>query len=463
MDANIRFVLGKTPLAEAVWLLFDSVLPDSFLGDFYESHRGFCYEREFSFANIVHLVSDALLRNDSRAHPTLAEHEQSERCPASEQAFYGKLRRMPEPLSEAFLSQVTSRLSPWMPTSPAVDLPDSLNAFRILVFDGKTFKKAAKRLKPVRGRAGRALGGRALVALELSTGLLVGMAADPDAHVNEAKLVPRLLPRLREHVRGTHLYVADRGFGDLAQFKRCTDLGHHCVLRLHKKSVFTPDPTQPVRTGVDDRGRAWKDEVGTLSSHREGSRPARRITLERSGDEALEIVTDLLDQDRYPANDLLELYRKRWNIESVFQKISDVFHLTHLIGSSPKAVIFQAAFCMVIYNLLQVVQAIVADTQHRKPSSISTYNLFKDLHKQLNGLFLFVAPAQWIEDLRTHAKEIEDLRSHLYAILGAAWHKRWNKSPPKKRHVKKIKHQRGDAGHFSIHRVLLENKEAKDV
>lgn len=463
MDANIRFVLSKTPLAEAVWLLFDNVLADSFLGDFYETHRGSCYKRAFSFANIVHLVNDALLRNNSRAHPSFVDHEQSEHCPATEQAFYGKLRRMPVSLSEAFLSQATSRLRPWMPKSPAVELPASLNAFRVLVFDGKTFKKAAKRLKAVRGRAGRALGGRALVALELSTGLLVGMAADPDAHVNEAKLVPRLLPMLREHVSGTHLYVADRGFGDLAQFKRCTDAGHHCVLRLHKKSVFTPDSTQPVRTGVDDQGRVWKDEIGTLSSNREGSRPARRITLERSGDEPLEIVTDLLDADLYPTNDLLELYRKRWGIESVFQKISDVFHLTHLIGSSPKAVIFQAAFCMVIYNLLQVIQAIVADTQNRKPSSISTYNLFKDLHKQLNGLFLFVPPNTLIEALRTHANAIEDLRNHLNAILGAAWHKRWIKSPPKKRHVKKVKRKRGDGGHFSIHRVLLENKQAKDV
>ena len=463
MDANIRFVLGKTPLAEAVWLLFENVLTDSFLGDFYESHRGCCYEREFSFANIVHLVNDALLRNESRAQPTLVDHQQSELCPASEQAFYGKLRRMPVSLSEAFLLQATSRLRPWMPKSPAVELPKSLDAFRILAFDGKTFKKAAKRLKPVRRHAGRALGGRALVALELSTGLLVGMAADPDAHVNEAKLVPRLLPMLREHVPGTHLYVADRGFGDLAQFKRCTDQGHHCVLRLHKKSVFTPDPTQPVRTGIDDRGRPWKDEIGTLSSSREGSRPARRITVERSGDEPLQIVTDLLDADRYPANDLLELYRKRWNIESVFQKISDVFHLTHLIGSSPKAVIFQAAFCMVIYNLLQVIQAIVADTQNRKPSSISTYHLFKDLHKQLNGLFLFFTPPQLIQVFQTRANEIEDLRNHLYAILQAAWHKRWIKSPPKKRHAKKVKHQRGHAGHFSIHRALLENKKAKDV
>jgi hypothetical protein len=38
----------------------------------------------------------------------------------------------------------------------------------------------------------------------------------------------------------------------------------------------------------------------------------------------------------------------------VFQKIVEIFHLEHLIGSTPEATNFQAAFCLVMYNLLQV-------------------------------------------------------------------------------------------------------------
>lgn len=463
MNSEIRFVLDKTPLAEAVWLLFHDVLPDPFLNTFYETYRGDCYERAFSFAHIVQLVKDALLRHDAHAHPTLVDHDHSELCPASPQAFYGKLRRMPVALSEAFLAETTQRLRSWMPARAAVALPACLRPFRVLVFDGKTFKKAAKRLKPVRGRAGAALGGKALVGWELTTSLLVDMVADPDAHVNEAKLVPALLPRLRQRISGIHVYVGDRGFGDLAQVKRCTEGGHHCVLRLHKKSCFVADPEQPVRTGTDALGRDWEDEIGTLSSRREGSMTVRRISLRRAEDEPVELVTDLLDADEYPANDLLELYRQRWGIESVFQKVSEVFHLTHLIGSSPKAVIFQAAFCMVVYNLLQVVGALLADTQERAPSSLSAAKLFKDLHRQLNALHLFVSPAQLIDTFRGHAAQIDDLRGYLRALLEAAWQPRWIKSPPKKRHTKKVKHKRGTAGHFSIHRVLLEKEGAKDV
>jgi hypothetical protein len=459
MDTDIHALLRKTPLAEAIWLLWNEVFPDPFLNDFYEANRGRCYEHSFSFANIVYLVNDALLRNKGRAQPTLIHHQDTEQCPASEQAFYGKLRRMPIALSEAFLAVPTQRLRSFLPNRPLVETPACLRDFRLIVFDGKTFKNAAKRLKALRGRAGRALGGRALVAMELTTGLLVGMAADPDAHVNEAKLVPQLLKSVRDQLPGAHLFIADRGFGDLAQMRRCTQEGDHCVLRLHKKSRFDVDPAQPVRHGVDERGRAWVEEIGTLHSTRQGSMTVRRITLTREGQEPLILVTDLLDGERYRANDLLALYRQRWGIEQVFQKVTEIFHLSRLIGSSPNAIIFQAAFCMLLYNMIQVVQALVADTQDCAPSSVSTFRLCEDLHKQLTVVHFLTPPDQLIPILRERAETVTDLRAHLKVILKQAWTKRWIKSPPKKRNLKPVKHKRGTAGHFSMHRAMIEHEQ----
>ena len=89
----------------------------------------------------------------------------------------------------------------------------------------------------------------------------------------------------------------------------------------------------------------------------------RQIHLVRPGAEDVFLVTDLLDEATYPADDLLEVYLKRWEIERVFQKITEVFHLEHLIGSTPEATIFQASFCLVLYNLLQVMRAYVAAGQ----------------------------------------------------------------------------------------------------
>jgi hypothetical protein len=469
MGAAVSHLLNELPLAEASWLLWHDVLPEHALQAIYDAYRGASYQRSFSFSQLVHLVNDALTRHQGRAHKTLAQHADSEHCPASEPAFYGKLRRLPIPLSEGFLADGALRLRAWLPDQPHRQLPSSLQALRVLIFDGKTFKHAAKRLKPLQQHAGRALGGKALVALEPATGLIVGMAAYPDGHTNEAKLVPHLLPQLRQRLPGPRLWVGDQGFGDLAQVRRCTEGDDHCVLRLHPKSQFTPDPGQPARTGVDAQGRAWTEEIGQLHSQREGTKTMRRITLVRPGKKDLVLITDLLDTEAYPANDLLELYRLRWGIETVFLTVSEVFHLKHLIGSHPRGIIFQASLCMMYYNVLQVVRGLAAQTQQRATQTVSTHNLFADLQHDLIALHRLAKPDAIVAGLRERAASIVDLRAYLLERLGRAWTPLWAKAPAKKRHLPKPRHKRGGAAHFSSHRVLEEYKKtqreqkAKDV
>ena len=65
----------------------------------------------------------------------------------------------------------------------------------------------------------------------------------------------------------------------------------------------------------------------------------RQVTLELPAGETLVLVTDLLDADQYPADDVLEVYLQRWGIERVFQVITEVFQLQHLIGSTPQGLV----------------------------------------------------------------------------------------------------------------------------
>lgn len=469
MSASVSSLLQHLPLAEASWLLWHDVLPEEALQTIYDTYRGASYQRCFSFSHLVHLVNDALTRHHGHAYRTLVQHADSPLCPASVAAFYGKLRRLPVALSEGLLADGALRLRSWLPDQPHHTLPASLRALRVLIMDGKSFKRAAKRLKPLRQRAGRALGGKALVALEPATGLLVGMAACPDGHTNEAKLVPHLLPHVRQRLPGPRLWVADQGFGDLAQVRRCTAEDDHCVLRLHPKSQFTPDPLPPARTGVDAAGRAWTEEIGQLHSHREGTKTMRRITLTRAGKKDLVLITDLLDGVAYPTNDLLDLYRVRWGIETVFLTVSEVFHLKQLIGSHPQAIIFQASLCMLYYNVLQVLRGLAAQTQQRATREVSTTTLFTDLQHDLIALYRLATPDQIVAGVRERAAALVDRRAYVVERLGRAWTPLWVKAPAKKRHLPKPKHQRGGAAHFSSHRVLEEHKQtqreqqAKDV
>ena len=92
-----------------------------------------------------------------------------------------------------------------------------------------------------------------------------------------------------------------------------------------------------------------------------------QIALQRPGEETILLITDLLDAQRYPASDLLQLYMSRWGIERMFQQVTEVFGLRALIGSTPEATVFQFAFCLVLYNIIQVLRGYIATARKQPP------------------------------------------------------------------------------------------------
>src|SRR5207253_8639177 len=126
-------------------------------------------------------------------------------------------------------------------------------------------------------------------------------------------------------------------------------------------------------------------------------RYVRRVTLHRDGEEDIILVTDLLDAAACPAEDLLALYLARWGIERVFQQITEVFHLNRLIATTPAGTLFQLSFCLLLYNMIQVVRAYVAVGQQRPVETISTELLFIDVTKQVVALNELVAAERVVE------------------------------------------------------------------
>jgi hypothetical protein len=162
------------------------------------------------------------------------------------------------------------------------------------------------------------------------------------------------------------LHVADRFYFGLPQIEQCTQEKDHFLIRLHKKRTpFFVDPAQEARTGTDRHGRKYTEDFGWLGTKSNPQQKAvRRIHLHRPGvKDELILITDLTDANKYPADDLLELYLQRWTIEKVFQQVTEVFCLDSLIGSSAKSTVFQAAFCFLLYNMIQVIRAYLAEAQ----------------------------------------------------------------------------------------------------
>jgi hypothetical protein len=132
----------------------------------------------------------------------------------------------------------------------------------VSLVDGKALKRVAKRLKPLRGRKGGGLGGKALGALELRSGVVVAMAPHADGETNEAKLGPALLPQVRAQIAGRRLWVADRQFCDLTHPAAFAVGADHFLVRYHPKTPFCPDPPWPAQRGLDAQGRVWEQDWG---------------------------------------------------------------------------------------------------------------------------------------------------------------------------------------------------------
>lgn len=454
-----RTVLTRLPLAEAVLSLWAFVCDDDHLQNLYDRHRGACYDKKLTFPLMVQLIADALLQHQGSARQSFQRAREDGQLPTVLSCPYDKLSRLPPALSEAFLAEATDRLRPLSPAPLADTLPASVRDFEVLFCDGKAVKRVAKRLKPLRGHRGGVLGGKGLAALHARSGLVVAVATHCDGEANDAKLVPDLVPQVRQHVAGMRLWVADRQFCDLKQAAAFTAGVDHFLVRYHPKVQFCPDPQRPAREGIDGAGRRYVQQWGWLGRPtNKRRREVRQITLYRPSEEDVVLVTDLLDDARYPAEDLLAVYLRRWGIEHVFQEITEVFELRHLIGTTPEGTLFQLSFCLLLYNLIQVVRGYVAAAGRQTPEVVSPELLFYDVRRQLVALYELVK-VETLERLIEPASSVAEMKVRLERLLAGVWTERWRKTA-KKRKPSPPK-PAGQRDHTSVYRLLNAHRHRK--
>jgi hypothetical protein len=453
-ETFIRQVLDRTPLANVVLSLQAYVLAPTLLDDLFDRYRGQNYQDLLTFPTLVQILADALQRYRGSARQSLLQAEKERTLLTTPRAFYGKLSRVPLELSQALVATTEVRLRELLPPIEAQSLPPSVKGLQVYMLDGKKTKRVAKRLRATRGQAGQLFGGKLLVAWQPRTGLVLAMAAHPDGEKNDCPLVPALLPQVRHVLAGPRLAVADRQFCDLVPMQRFTEGNDHFLIRYHPKVHFHADPARPAKESQDRQGRTVVDEWGWLgAANHPGRRYVRRITLNRAGEEDVSLVTDLLDDAAYPANDLLDVYLIRWGIERVFQKITEVFGLQQLISSTPEGTVFQAAFCLVLYNMIQVIRGYVATLQDEPLAveDVSTEMLFRDVRDQLSALMLMAEPDELISRIpQTRTKE--QMVALLTGTLRNRWERSWRKAVNKKPRPR-VAQAKGSGAHTSVHRL----------
>src|SRR6266436_1887551 len=115
VDAYARETLQRLPLADATLSLWAYVLEPLFLAQVFAEYRGRSFEDMLTFARFVDLIGDALLEHEGSGRQSFTRAREHGTLPTSNEAVYGKLRRVPVSLSLGFFTEGTARLRALLP------------------------------------------------------------------------------------------------------------------------------------------------------------------------------------------------------------------------------------------------------------------------------------------------------------------------------------------------------------
>ncbi len=181
---------------------------------------------------------------------------------------------------------------------------------------------------------------------------------DPDAdaplylEVTAAK-VNDITPAKAMPIEPGATYVFDLGYYDYGWWATLDRAGCRLVSRLKRNTPLLLTREQ----ALPQDSELLYDRIGLLPPRLSNNRdnpfadPVREIGVELDDGKALRVVTNDLDA---PAQEIADLYKRRWAIELFFRWVKQTLKIRHFIGLSENAVRIQIAVALIAYLLLRL-------------------------------------------------------------------------------------------------------------
>jgi hypothetical protein len=150
-------------------------------------------------------------------------------------------------------------------------------------------------------------------------------------------------------------YVFDLGYYDFAWWAKLDAAECRFVTRLKKNTPLQRVRTLPVAPG----GAILSDQIGTLPARLKNQRrnpfqrEVREIRVQLPTGPILRILTNDLTA---PAQEIADLYKRRWGIELFFRWIKQTLRIRRFLGTSENAVRIQVATALIAFLLLRLAQ-----------------------------------------------------------------------------------------------------------
>ena len=152
-------------------------------------------------------------------------------------------------------------------------------------------------------------------------------------------------------------YVFDLGYYDFAWWARLDGAGCRLVTRFKSNTPLLEARNMPLAPGSD----VLSDRIGFLPARLAFSRKnpmqgaVREIAVMTETGKKLRLLSNDLDA---PAQEIADLYKRRWQIELFFRVMKQTLKITKFIGRSENAVRIQIAVALIAFLLLRLLQEI---------------------------------------------------------------------------------------------------------
>jgi IS4 transposase len=442
-----RFV-EESPVSVMVRGLLEKILSPQKLDELFERTSKNQYTKELLFSTVVEMMM--LVSSGIRPSIHAAYQAQASTMSVSVTSVYNKLNGMESNLSAELVRDTAAEMEALIRHLKG-HLPEWLPGYRVKILDGNTLKASEHRLKPLRTCNSAPLPGQSLVVLDPSLMLAIDVFPCEDGHAQERSLLPQVLAT----VESDDVWIADRNFCTQDFLSGIVENHAYFLIREHKCLPWH-NADKLRYFGSSQGGEVFEqsimisDDAGYLSQIRRV-----KVVLEEptdDGDSEIFILTNLPAKVA-SALVVAQIYRRRWTIETLFQRLTDIFNCEIKTLAYPRAALFAFCVALVSYNILSVVLAALRSIHgpEKIEQEVSSYYLADEIRGTYRGMMIAIPPQEWEifqqMNLINLAKILQDLatRVNLAVFLShprsTKKTKKWVKKtrPTKKPHVSTAK------------------------
>jgi IS4 transposase len=406
-DAVLARFVERSPVAVMARLTLQRAVGAAWVDSVFEAHRERQYTRELLFSTVVDLMSLVALGMRPSLHAAAQRAIADGELGVSLAALYEKVSHAEPAVLRALVRGSAERLAPVVAhlAAPAGGRP-ALAGYRLRIVDGNHLPATEHRVAPLRAVRAAALPGLSLVVYDPGTDLAVDLVPGEDAHAGERALMPAVAATAGPG----ELWIADRNFATRALLGALVARGAAVLVREHGRTPAPVAVGPRKRVGRCETGLVYEQAVEVpLDEAEGGALRLRRVELEldnptEDGDTVLRLLTTL--PPRVAARRVAELYRRRWSIEGMFQRLAAALAGEIATLGQPRAALLAFTAAVLAYNVLATVEAALeaaltaeaaaqAAADDTAPVPISTYYVAHEAREAYRGLLIAVAAAVW--------------------------------------------------------------------